>query len=176
MGKLSFIKNKNAEEAINDTSELERDRGDDYAVEKKSTSFYVASAIVSVLGAILIWLFAVSTGATEKLFTLQPELRDMETFVSAAEQSGFTVVVEKDTTVSFAIVGRQKAINNIASYDILVYTELEQFISEVNKLPNDREQTITAKIIIDAPVYFNIEDVSKEEITIRLVPINKVTE
>jgi hypothetical protein len=176
MGKLSFIKNKNAEEAINDTIELERDRGDDYAVEKKSTSFYVASAIVSVLGAILIWLFAVSTGATEKLFTLQPELRDMETFVSAAEQSGFTVVVEKDTTVSFAIVGRQKAINNIASYDILVYTELEQFISEVNKLPNDREQTITAKIIIDAPVYFNIEDVSKEEITIRLVPINKVTE
>ena len=176
MGKLSFIKNKNAEEAINDTIELERDRGDDYAVEKKSTSFYVASAIVSAIGAILIWLFAVSTGATEKLFTLQPELRDMETFVSAAEQSGFTVVVEKDTTVSFAIVGRQKAINNTASYDILVYTELEQFISEVNKLPNDREQTITAKIIIDAPVYFNIEDVSKEEITIRLVPINKVTE
>ena len=176
MGKLSFIKNKNAEEAINDTIELERYRGDDYAVEKKSTSFYVASAIVSVLGAIMIWLFAVSTGSTEKLFTLQPELRGVETFVSAAEQSGFTVVVEKDTMVSFAIVGRQKAINNMASYDILVYAELEQFINEVNKLPNDREQTITAKIIIDAPVYFNVEDVSKEEITIRLVPINKVAE
>ena len=30
-------------------------------------------------------------------------------------------------------------------------SELDSLISEVNKLPNDREQTVTATIIIDAP-------------------------
>ena len=161
---------------IVDTGEIERDRAGDYAKEKKSTSFYVVSAVISVLGAIFIWLFAVSTGTTEKLFTLQPELRGMESFVSAAELNGFNVEIEKDVMVSFALAGRQKSINNVTSSDIVVFVELESLVSAMNKLPNDTEQTITAKIIIDAPVYFNIDDISREEITIKLVPIHKGTE
>lgn len=176
MGKLTEFKNRKNAQAVSDTGEIDRDKGDDYAVERKSTSFYVAIGIISVLGAIFIWLFAVSTGTTEKLFTLTPELRGIEDFTSAAEQSGFTVVVEKDPTVSFALVGRQKSVNNVSNGEISVYAELEELISEVNKLPNNSEQTVTAKIVIDAPVYFNVRDVSKEEITIKLVPIHKGTE
>ncbi len=176
MGKLELFKNKKNAPVISDTGEIDRDRGDDYAVEKKSTSFYVAIGIISVLGAIFIWLFAVSTGTTEKLFTLTPELHGIEDLTSAAEHSGFTVVLEKDPTVSFALVGRQKSINNVTNGDIAVYAELDSLIGEVNKLPNNSEQTVTAKIIIDAPVYFNVRDVSKEEITIKLVPIYKGTE
>jgi len=176
MGKLELFKKKKNAPAISDTGEIDRDRGDDYAVERKSTSFYVVIGVISVLGAIFIWLFAVSTGTAEKLFTLSPELRGLADFESAAAHSGFTVVVEKDATVSFALVGRQKSVNNISGGDITVFAELDSLISEVNKLPNDREQTVTAKIIIDAPVYFNVRDVSKEEITIKLVPIHKGTE
>ena len=96
MGKIvSFMNSLKLGRHESDESEIKRDRGDDYAVEKRSTSFYVTSIIVSVLGAIFIWLFAVSTGTTEKLFTVQPEMRGIEDFVSAAEQSGFTVVLER---------------------------------------------------------------------------------
>ncbi len=170
MNSLKFNKHESA------ADEIERDRGDDYAVEKKSTSFYVTSIIVSVLGAIFIWLFAVSTGTSEKLFTIQPELRGIDDFMSAAEHSGFTVVVEKDATVSFALSGREKVIKMVTNDDIAVFAELGGLIAEVHSLPNDSEQTVTAEIIIDAPVYFAVEDVSKKEITIKLVPINKVTE
>ena len=177
MGKIvSFMNSFKLVKSESAAEETLRDRGDDYAVEKKSTSFYVASIIVSVLGAIFIWLFAVSTGTSEKLFTIQPELRGMDKFESAAAHSGFTVVVEKDATVSFGLVGREKVIKTVTNDDIAVFAELGKLIADVNKLPNDREQTVTAEIIIDAPVYFNVEDVSKKEITIKLVPINKVTE
>lgn len=176
MGKLAEFRNRKNAPILSDTVETDRDRGDDYAVERKSTSFYVASIIISVLGAVFIWLFAVSTGTSEKLFTVVPELREMETFTSAAELNGFNVVVEKDTTVSFALVGRQKSVNDVSNSEILVFAELDELISEVNKLPNDKEQTVTVKIVIDAPVYFNVRDVSKEEITIKLVPINKGAE
>lgn len=177
MGKIaSFMNSLKFGKHEGTAEEIERDRGDDYAVEKKSTSFYVTSIIVSVLAAIFIWLFAVSTGTSEKLFTVQPDLRGIENLMSAAEHSGFTVVVEKDATVSFGLVGREKAIKNVTNDDIAVFAELEGLIADVNKLPNDREQTVTAEIIIDAPVYFNVEDISKKEITIKLVPINKVTE
>jgi len=159
-----------------DTAEIERDRGDDYAVEKKSTSFYVISMIVSVLGAVLIWLFAVSTGSTEKIFSIQPEMRELPSFVSAAEQSGFTVVMEADSTVSFALEGRQKVVNEVTNNDIAVYVDLEALIGDVHKLPNNKEQILTAEIHIEAPIYFNIADVSKDKITIKLVPINKGTE
>ena len=86
------------------------------------------------------------------------------------------MVVEKDATVSFGLVGRDKVIKTVTNGDIAVYAELGGLIAEVNKLPNDSEQTVTAEIIIEAPLYFSIEDVSKKEITIKLVPINKVTE
>ena len=159
-----------------DGGENERDRADDYAVEKKSTSFYVISIIVSVLGAVLIWLFAVSAGTSEKMFSIQPERRGLDDFKSAAEQSGFTVVIAEDQTVSFALEGRPKVVNEVTNEDIAVFVNLEPLISEVHKMRNDVEQTITAEIFIDAPIYFNIVDVSKKEITIKLVPINKVTE
>ena len=180
MGKIiSFMnafKFKKSTPLASDAEEPERDGGDDYAVEKKSTSFYVTSGIVSVLAALLIWLFAVNAGMTEKLFTVQPELRDIEAFTSVAEHSGFTVSVEKDTAVNFALEGRPKVIKNVTNDDIKVFVELHDLISAVEKIPNDKEQTLTAEIIIEAPGYFNIVDVSKEKITIKLVPINKATE
>lgn len=168
-----FIK---TDEPKKETSAAGRNKGDDYAVGKKSTSFYVISIIVSVLGALLIWLFAVSTGTTEKMFSIQPEMRGMKSFVSEAELSGFTVVVEADAAVSFALEGRQKVVNEVTNSDIAVYVELEELINDVHKLPNNKEQVITAEIKIEAPIYFNIVDVSKEKINIKLVPINKGTE
>ena len=177
MGKIvSFMNSFKLVKSESAAEETLRDRGDDYAVEKKSTSFYVASIIVSVIGAVLIWLFAVSTGTSEKLFTVHPELRGIEDFTSAAEHSGFTVVLEKDAMVSFGLVGREKVIKTVTNDDLAVFAELEGLIADVKKLPNDKEQVLTAEIIIDAPVYFNVEDVSKKEVIIKLVPINKVTE
>jgi hypothetical protein len=99
----------------------------------------------------------------------------MPSFVSEAELSGFTVVAE-DSTVSFALEGRQKVVNEVTSEDIAVYVDLDALISEMHKLPNNTEQIITAEIVIDAPIYFRVTDVSKEKITIKLVPINKGTE
>ena len=48
-------------------------------------------------------------------------------------------------------------------------------IKDVETMPNDVEQTLSAEIVIEAPIYFNVVDVSKEKITIKLIPINKVT-
>ena len=177
MGKIAF-KNmfSGLKGNMSDTEEIDRNREDDYAVEKRSSGFYIASGIVSVIAAVFIWLIAVSTGTTEKLFSVQPEMRGLASFVSAAEQSGFNVVVESDSTVSFALEGRQKVINDVTSDEILVYVSLEPLISDVHKLPNTAEQTLTADIVIDAPIYFNVADVSKKQVTIKLVPINKVTE
>ena len=103
-------------------------------------------------------------------------MRGIADFVSAAEQSGFTVVMEKDAAVSFALEGREKVIKTVTNDDIAVFVNLEPLVNEVHKMRNDVEQTITAEIFIDAPIYFNVQDVSKKEITIKLVPINKVTE
>ena len=176
MGKLgSFLKPlKKGANITTDTVEIDRDRCDDYAVEKKSTSFYVVSMVVSVLGAVLIWLFAVSTGMSEKMFSVQPEMRDMLSFVSEAELSGFTVIID-ESAVNFALEGRQKVVNDVTSEDIAVYVDFGALMSEVHKLPNNTEQVLTAEIVIDAPIYFGVTDVSKKEITIKLVPINKST-
>ncbi len=160
-----------------ETSEIERDNADDYAIEKKSTSFYVVSIIISVLGAVLIWLVAVTNGSavSEKSFTMPIQINEEEkgSFMSAAERNGFNVVLEENSTVSFYIEGRTKVVNDLTVDDISVYINLGEYIDDVNTLPNDKEQTISAEILIDAPVYFSISDVSKKEIIIKLVPINK---
>lgn len=179
MGKItSFINSFKDTKVTTDTGEIDRDRADDYATEKKSTAFYVISIMISVMGALMIWLFAVTTGAgvTEKIFSIQPEIKELATFVSVAEQSGFNVVIDSESTVSFALEGRQKVVNEVTNEDIKVYIDLSSHIGKVDKLPNNVEQILTAEIIIDAPIYFDVQDVSKKEITIKLVPINKVAE
>ena len=179
MGKItSFFNSFKDAKLTSDTGEIDRDRADDYAIEKKSKSFYVISIMVSVIGALLIWLFAVTTGAgvTEKIFSIQPEIKELASFVSAAEQSGFNVVIDSESTVSFALEGRHKVVDEVTNDDIKVYIDLSSHIGKVNKLPNNVEQTLTAEIVIDAPIYFEVQDVSKKEIIIKLVPINKVTE
>lgn len=184
MGKIrTFISSFNAfmksNKANSETSEIERNNADDYAVEKKSTAFYVVSIIISVLGAVMIWLVAVTNGSavSEKSFTMPIQINEEEkgSFVSAAEQSGFNVVMEENNTVSFYLEGRKKVVNDLTVDDISVYIKLGEYIDDINTLPNDKEQIIAAEIIIDAPIYLNISDVSKKEITIKLVPINKTT-
>ncbi len=160
-----------------ETSEIERNNADDYAIEKKSTSFYVVSIIISILGAVLIWLVAVTNGSavSEKSFTMPVHISEEErgSFMSAAEQNGFNVVMDENTPVSFYLEGRTKVVNDLSVDDISVYINLGQYIDSINTLPNDTEQTISAEILIDAPVYFTISDVSKKEVIIKLVPINK---
>ncbi len=185
MGKIiSFINSFKAflksNKASSDTAEIERNNADDYAVEKKSTAFYVVSITISVLGAVLIWLAAVTNGpsVSEKSFTMPIQINEEEkgSFISAAEQNGFNVVFEENSTVSFYLEGRKKLVNDLTVDDISVYINLGEHIDAINTLPNDAEQTISAEIKIDAPIYFSISDVSKKEVTIKLIPINKTNE
>lgn len=185
MGKIiSFINSFKAflksNKANAETSEIDRNNADDYAVEKKSTAFYVVSIIISVLGAVAIWLVAVTNGpaVSEKSFTMPIQINEEAkgSFISAAEQSGFNVVMEEKSTVSFYLEGRKKVVNDLTVDDIYVYIDLGKYIDAINTLPNDKEQIIAAEIIIDAPIYLNISDVSKIEVAIKLVPINKTSE
>ncbi len=185
MGKIiSFINSFKAfmksNRANAETAELDRNNADDYAVEKKSTAFYVISIIISILGAVMIWLVAVTNGpaVSEKSFTMPIQINEEAkgSFISAAEQSGFNVVMEENSTVSFYLEGRKKVINDLTVDDISVYINLGEYIDDIHTLPNDKEQVISAEIIIEAPIYLDISDVSKKEIAIKLVPINKTSE
>jgi hypothetical protein len=149
-------------------------------VERKSTAFYVLSIIISVLGAVLIWLVAVtnSSAVSEKSFAMPVQINEEAkgSFMSAADQSGFNVVIEENTTITFYLEGRKKVISDLTVDDINVYIDLNKYIDDINRLPNDKEQVISAEIIIDVPIYLNISDVSKKEVIIKLIPINKTSE
>ena len=181
MGKIgTFISSFKSYTNNNDTNENEfRNNTDDYNTVAKSKEFYVVSAIISIMAALLIWLVAVTTGTAvgEKPFAVSISMNNYGSFVSAAEQSGFNVVIaESDKTISFTLEGRKKSIENVSSDDIFVQVDFDDCIKMVNTLPNDKEQTISAPIVIDAPVYFAVSDISKTEITIRLIPINMISE
>jgi hypothetical protein len=185
MGKIiSFINSFKAflksNRASAETTEIDRNIADDYVVERKSTAFYVLSIIISVLGAVLIWLVAVtnSSAVSEKSFAMPVQINEEAkgSFMSAADQSGFNVVIEENTTITFYLEGRKKVISDLTVDDINVYIDLNKYIDDINRLPNDKEQVISAEIIIDVPIYLNISDVSKKEVIIKLIPINKTSE
>jgi hypothetical protein len=185
MGKIiSFINSFKAflksNRASTETTEIDRNIADDYVVERKSTAFYVLSIIISVLGAVLIWLVAVtnSSAVSEKSFAMPVQINEEAkgSFMSAADQSGFNVVIEENTTITFYLEGRKKVISALTVDDINVYIDLNKYIDDINRLPNDKEQVISAEIIIDVPIYLNISDVSKKEVIIKLIPINKTSE
>lgn len=153
----------------------ERNEADDYTIQK-SKKFDIVIRIVSVIGAIIIWLCAVTTGSAvnERMFTHNNfEIKNEGSFVSAAEQSGFNVVIEPNNTVSFTLKGRKKLIDKLQESEVSVFVDLEPYIKSVNTIPNDTEQTIEANITIEVPGYFQVSNVSVEKITIKLIPINK---
>ena len=166
----------NNSDAEGDTDVPARNESEDYG-SKKSRRFTVLTGIVSFFAAIAIWLVAVTTGSAvgEQIFNIAPEMIGYNSFVSAAEQNGFNVTVETNTTVSFTLEGRKKSISRLTVDDISVYADFSGYTEKLGKLPNDTEQTITVEIVIDAPIYFNVDDVSKKEVTVKLIPINKVT-
>ena len=119
---------------------------------------------------------AVTTGSAvnERMFTHNNfEIKNEGSFVSAAEQSGFNVVIEPNNTVSFTLKGRKKLIDKLQESEVSVFVDLEPYIKSVNTIPNDTEQTIEANITIEVPGYFQVSNVSVEKITIKLIPINK---
>jgi hypothetical protein len=129
---------------------------------------------------VLIWLVAVtnSSAVSEKSFAMPVQINEEAkgSFMSAADQSGFNVVIEENTTITFYLEGRKKVISDLTVDDINVYIDLNKYIDDINRLPNDKEQVISAEIIIDVPIYLNISDVSKKEVIIKLIPINKTSE
>lgn len=156
-----------------ESEKTNRNESDDYAVHK-SKKFDIIIRIVSVVGAIIIWLCAVTTGSSvnERMFTYTNfELKNEGSFISAAEQSGFTVAVEKNNSVTFSLKGRTKFINGLQDNEVSVYVDLSKYIDIVNTIPNNKEQTIEADIIIEAPGYFQVSNVTSEKITIKLIPI-----
>lgn len=156
-----------------ETEKTSRNESDDYAVHK-SKKFDVIIRIISVVGAIIIWLCAVTTGSSvnERMFTYTNfELKNEGSFISAAEQSGFNVSIEKNNSVTFSLKGRTKFINGLQENEVSVYVDLSQYIDIVNTIPNNQEQTIDAEIIIQAPGYFQVSNLTNEKITIKLIPI-----
>lgn len=152
-----------------------RKETDDYNTVQKSKKFDIIIRIISVLGAIIIWLCAVTSGSAvnERMFTHSNfEIKNEGSFLSAAKQSGFNVIIEKENTVSFTLKGRKKLIDKLQENEVFVYVDLESYIETVNTIPNDTEQIIKAEITIEAPRYFQVSNVSVESITIKLIPIN----
>lgn len=152
----------------------ERNEADDYAIQKNK-KFDIIIRIISIIGAIIIWLCAVTTGSAvnERMFTHNNfEIKNEGSFVSAAEQSGFQVVIEANNSVSFTLKGRKALIDSLQESEVSVYVNLESYIETVNKIPNDSEQIIEAEITIEAPRYFQVSNISTEKIIIRLIPIN----
>ena len=153
-----------------------RNSADDYAVVR-SKKFYITAIIISFFSAIFIWLVSVTNGTAvgEQMYNVSLDMKEYGSFVSAAEQNGFNVVAETNTTVSFILEGRKKSISRVTMDDISVYIDLGKYIEELDKIPNNVEQTFVAEIVIEAPIYFSISDVSKKEVVIKLIPINKIT-
>jgi hypothetical protein len=170
----SFLK---LEEHAEPADGAERNTADDYGVSK-SRKFNVITGLISFAVAVVIWLVSVTSGGAvgEQIFNVTPEMRGIEDFVSMAEFNGFTVSMENSSTVSFTLEGRKKSISRVTMDDVEVYVDLNKHIELLDTLPNGVVQTITAEIIIDAPVYFGIDDVSKKDVTIKLIPINKISE
>lgn len=153
-----------------------RNESDDYGA-KKNGRFTVLTGIISFFAAVSIWLVAVTTGsaAGEQIFNIAPEMIEYNSFVSAAEQNGFNVTVDTNMIVSFTLEGRKKSISRLTVDDISVYADFSGYTETLGRLPNDTEQAITVEIVIEAPIYFNVDDVSRKEVTVKLIPINKVT-
>ena len=172
----SFLNLKGSEDNLDNADEYTRNSADDYAVVR-SKKFYIISIAISFLAAVFIWLVSVTSGAAvgEQMYNVSLDMKEYGSFVSAAEYNGFNVVAETNTTVSFILEGRKKSISRVTMDDISVYVDLGKYIEELDRMPNNTEQTIVAEIIIEAPMYFGISDISKKEITIKLIPINKIT-
>lgn len=172
----SFFNLNGANNDSNNADEYARNSADDYAVVR-SKKFYIVSIVVSFFAAVFIWLVSVTNGTAvgEQMYNVSLDMKEYSSFVSAAEQNGFNVVAETNTTVSFILEGRKKSISRVTMEDISVYIDLGKYIEELDRMPNNTEQTIVAEIVIEAPIYFSISDVSKKEITIKLIPINKIT-
>ena len=127
-----------------------------------------------MVGAVIIWLCAVTTGSAvnQRMFTYNNfEIKDTGSFISAAERSGFSVIINYENSVSFTLKGRKKLIDSLSESEVAVYVDLSEYIETVNTIPNDATQIIEAKVEIEAPGYFQVSNVSLEKITIQLVPI-----
>ena len=152
----------------------DRNESEDYMI-RKSRKFDIVIRIISVVGAVIIWLCAVTTGTgvNQRMFTYNNfEIRDVGSFFSAAERSGFKTVINFENSVSFTLKGRKRLIDSLNENEVTVYVELSDYIETVNTIPNDVEQTIEAVVKIEAPGYFQVSNVSLDTITIQLVPIN----
>jgi len=167
---FSSLKNRFSSKKIQDT---DRNESDDYMI-RKSKRFDIVIRIVSVVGAVIIWLCAVTTGSAvnQRMFTYNNfEIKDTGSFISAAERSGFSVIINYENSVSFTLKGRKKLIDSLSESEVAVYVDLSEYIETVNTIPNDATQVIEAKVEIEAPGYFQVSNVSLEKITIQLVPI-----
>ena len=168
---ISSIKNIFSSKKVQDT---DRNNSDDYMI-RKSKKFDIIIRIIAVVGAIIIWLCAVTTGSAvnQRMFTYNNfEIKGSGSFISAAERSGFNVIINYDNTVSFTLKGRKKLIDSLNEKDVSVYVDLTEHIETVNTIPNDVPQIIEAEIEINAPGYFQVSNISLEKITIQLIPIN----
>lgn len=168
---ISSVKNIFSSKKVQDT---DRNNSDDYMI-RKSKKFDIVIRIIAVVGAIIIWLCAVTTGSAvnQRMFTYNNfEIKGSGSFISAAERSGFNVIINYDNTVSFTLKGRKKLIDSLNEKDVTVYVDLTEHIETVNTVPNDVPQIIEAEIEIKAPGYFQVSNISLEKITIQLIPIN----
>lgn len=168
---ISSVKNTFFSKKVQDTK---RNNSDDYMI-RKSKKFDIIIKIVSVVGAIIIWLCAVTTGSAvnQRMFTYNNfDIKGTGSFISAAERSGFSVIINYDNSVSFSLKGRKRLIDSLNEKEVSVYVDLSEYIETVNTIPNDTPQIIEADIEIEAPGYFQVSNVSLEKITIQLVPIN----
>ncbi len=167
---LSSLKNRFSSKRIQDT---DRNESDDYMI-RKSKRFDIVIRIISVVGAVIIWLCAVTTGSAvnQRMFTYHNfEIKDTGSFISAAERSGFYVIINYENSVSFTLKGRKKLIDSLNESEVAVYVDLSDYIETVNTIPNDTTQIIEAEVEIEAPGYFQVSNVSLEKIIIQLVPI-----
>jgi hypothetical protein len=168
---ISSVKNIFFAKKLQDT---DRNNSDDYMI-RKSKKFDIVIKIVAVVGAIIIWLCAVTSGSAvnQRMFTYNNfEIKGTGSFISAAERSGFSVIINYDNTVSFSLKGRKRLIDSLNEKEVSVYVDLTEYIETVNTIPNDTTQIIEADIEIKVPGYFQISNVSLEKITIQLIPIN----
>ncbi len=167
---FSSLKSLLSLEKKNDTS---RNEGDDYAIAK-SKRFDLVIKIISVVGAVIIWLLAVTSDAavyTRDFNSLRISTPGYSEFLDLAEEKGYEVTDNASSMfVNISIKGRNNMINTLKENEIGVTADFREHMDFLENLDPAVTTVFKIPIVIDVPKYFSVASVSPEYIEVILVP------
>lgn len=161
----AFLAPKNQDDTI-------RNENDDYTI-KKGKRFDIVIRIISIVGAVIVWLIAVTSNqaiAKREISSVKIDTVGYSEFVKSAAKKGFIVDFDTSVTETFTISGRKKFVNSLQNEEISVTADFSKYINALNTLDTEKENTLNIQIEIKIPKYFMLSDIKNEYIEIKLIP------